>query len=92
MRIPKNSNFSKELSKQFNRIFHKDTTFGDIQDLQGYDNPADTYLQQQVSQLEKHNGQESISSSGTIRSDNKEGKIILREVVEIEREEEGVGV
>ena len=34
MRIPTNSTFTKEISKQFKRIFHKDMTLGGLQDLQ----------------------------------------------------------
>ena len=48
MRIPTNSNFSKEIAKQFKQIFHRDMTLGGIQDLQeelNLINPVDTYLQ-----------------------------------------------
>ena len=54
MRIPTNSNFSKEIAKQFKQIFHRDMTLGGLQDLQeelNLINPVDTYLAKQVSQL-----------------------------------------
>jgi len=34
MRIPNNSTFTKEISKQFKRIFDKDTTLNELQNLQ----------------------------------------------------------
>ena len=34
MRIPSNSNFSREISKQFKQIFHKNMTLGGIENLQ----------------------------------------------------------
>jgi len=33
MRIPANSTFTKEISKQFKQIFHRDMTLGGLQDL-----------------------------------------------------------
>jgi len=52
MKIPKNSSFRIELSKQFKKIFHQDTTFGELKNLQNA-NSADTYLKNKVSQLGK---------------------------------------
>ena len=60
MRIPNNSNFSKEIAKKFKQIFHRDMTLGGLQDLQeqlDLINPVDTHLVNQVSQL-KGNGHE----------------------------------
>ena len=60
MRIPNNSNFSKEIAKKFKQIFHRDMTLGGLQDLQeqlDLINPVDTHLLNQVSQL-KGNGHE----------------------------------
>jgi hypothetical protein len=59
MRIPTNSTFTKEISKQFKRIFHKDMTLGGLQDLQdevNLINPVDSYLENQVTQIRKANG------------------------------------
>ena len=56
MRIPTNSTFSKEIAKQFKRIFNRDMTLGGLQDLQeqiDLINPVDTHLINQVSQLRK---------------------------------------
>jgi hypothetical protein len=56
MRIPTNSTFSKEIAKQFKRIFNRDMTLGGLQDLQeqiDLINPVDTHLVNQVSQLRK---------------------------------------
>jgi hypothetical protein len=33
MRIPTNSTFTKEISKQFKRIFHKDMTLGSLEQI-----------------------------------------------------------
>jgi len=67
MKIPKNSSFRIELSKQFKKIFHQDTTFGELENLQNV-NSADTYLQNKVSQLEEiKNGQEISKIANSIR-------------------------
>lgn len=69
MKIPSNSNFIKELSKKFKRIFHQNTTFGEIQNLQdNLINPVDTYLFNQVSQLkEKTDGQTISQTAKSVR-------------------------
>ena len=33
MRIPTNSTFTKEISKQFKRIFHKDMSLGSLEEI-----------------------------------------------------------
>jgi hypothetical protein len=56
MRIPNNSNFSKEIAKKFKQIFHRDMTLGGLQDLQeqlDLISPVDTHLLNQVSQLKE---------------------------------------
>jgi hypothetical protein len=35
MRIPTNSTFSKEIAKQFKRIFNRDMTLGGLQEFTG---------------------------------------------------------
>jgi len=54
MRIPANSNFSKEIAKKFKKIFHKDMTLGGLKDLQeqlDLIDSVDTHLVNQVSKL-----------------------------------------
>ena len=61
MRIPANSTFTKEISKQFKQIFHRDMTLGGLQDLQeqlDLIDSVDTHLVNQVSKLNKGNGHE----------------------------------
>jgi len=61
MRIPANSNFSKEIAKKFKKIFHKDMTLGGLKDLQeqlDLIDSVDTHLVKQVSKLNKGNGHE----------------------------------
>jgi hypothetical protein len=57
MRIPTNSTFSKEIAKQFKRIFHKDMTLSSLEEIKNLQedliNPVDTHLINQVSQLRK---------------------------------------
>ena len=92
MRLPKDSTVTKELSKQFNRIFHKNTTLGEIQNLQeDFINPVDTHLENQVSQLEKANAKENpVYGTGTVRETNFEGKRFVETTVQAETEEEKV--
>lgn len=92
MRIPKDSTVTKELSKQFNRIFHKNTTLGEIQNLQeDFINPVDTHLENQVSKLEKANAKENpVYGTGTVRKTNSEGKRFVKTTVQAETEEEKV--
>ena len=61
MRIPANSTPTKELSKQFKKIFHRDMTFGGLEDLQeqlDLIDSVDTHLVNQVSKLNKGNENE----------------------------------
>ena len=77
MLIPTNSNFSKEIAKKFKQIFHRDMTLGGLQDLQdeiNMINPVDTYLQKQVSHLEKANGQETSKVANAVRQVHNERK------------------
>ena len=95
MRIPANSTFSKEIAKQFKRIFNRDMTLGGLQDLQeqiDLINPVDTHLVNQVSQLkESNNGQANVSSPRAVRQEYTQGKGAIGKIVQIETEEKGVG-
>ena len=95
MRIPTNSTFTKEISKQFKRIFHKDMTLGGLQDLQeevNLINPVDRYLENQVTQIRKANGnKENVSDARAVRQEYTQGKGAVGEIVQIETEEKGVG-
>ena len=95
MRIPTNSTFTKEISKQFKRIFHKDMTLGGLQDLQeevNLINPVDSYLEDQVTQIRKANGnKENVSDARAVRQEYTQGKGAVGEIVQIETEEKGVG-
>lgn len=95
MRIPTNSTFTKEISKQFKRIFHKDMTLGGLQDLQdevNLINPVDSYLENQVANLEKANAdKKSVQGSRAVRQTNYEGKRFVETTVQAETEEEKVG-
>ena len=97
MRIPTNSTFTKEISKQFKRIFHKDMSLGsleEIKNLQENDliNPVDSYLEDQVTQIRKANGnKENVSDARAVRQEYTQGKGATGKIVQIETEEKGVG-
>jgi hypothetical protein len=95
MRIPANSTFSKEIAKQFKRIFNRDMTLGGLQDLQeqiDLINPVDTHLVNQVSQLRKADEpKKNVSGSRAVRQEYTQGKGAIGKIVQIETEEKGVG-
>ena|SRR6056300_1502228 len=95
MRIPTNSTFTKEISKQFKRIFNKDMTLGGLQDLQdevNLINPVDSYLEKQVANLEKANAnQTSVQGSRTVRQTNSKGERFVDTIIQAETEETKVG-
>jgi len=94
MRIPTNSTFTKEISKQFKRIFHKDMTLGGLQDLQeevNLINPVDSYLEDQVTQIRKANGnKKSVQDARAVRQTNSKGERFVDTIVQAETEEEKV--
>ena len=94
MRIPKDSTFSKELSKKFKQIFHRDMTLGGLQDLQDNNNlvnPVDSYLENQVIKLEKANAKENpVQGTRAVRETNFKGKRFVETTVQAETEEEKV--
>ena len=95
MRIPTNSTFSKEIAKQFKRIFNRDMTLGRLQDLQeqiDLINPVDTHLVNQVSQLRKADEpKKNVSGSRAIRQDSKYGKKFVESPLQAETEKERFG-
>ena len=98
MRIPNNSNFSKEIAKKFKQIFHRDMTLGGLQDLQeqlDLIDSVDTHLVNQVSKLNKGNGHEpkkNVSGSRAVRQEYTQGKSVTGKTVQIETEKKGVGI
>ena len=95
MRIPTNSSFSKEIAKQFKRIFNRDMTLGWLQDIQeqiDLINPVDTHLINQVSQLRKADEpKKNVSGSRAIRQDSKYGKKFVESPLQAETEKERFG-
>jgi len=96
MRIPANSTFTKEISKQFKQIFHRDMTLGGLQDLQeelNMINPVDTYLANQVSQLKgnKDEPKTNVQGSRTTRQEKTNGERFVTKVVKEQRATEEFG-
>ena len=99
MRIPTNSNFTKEMSKRLQRIINPQTTLEELQNLQDemkMINPVDTHLLNQVSQL-KGNGHEqsnkkSVQDARAIRSTDPKRKGFVKKIVQDKRTEEEFAV
>jgi len=100
MRIPTNSNFSKELQKKLQRIINPQTTLEELQNLQDemkMINPVDTHLLNQVSQL-KGNGHEqskkNVPNARAIRQEYSEKESIVKTVAKsgTKNKEVGLGV
>jgi hypothetical protein len=96
MRIPNNSTFSKEIAKQFKRIFHKDMTLSSLEEIKNLQedliNPVDTHLINQVSQLRKADEpKKNVSYARAVRQEYTQGKGAIGKIVQIETEEKGVG-
>ena len=96
MRIPTNSTFTKEISKQFKRIFNKDMTLGGLQDLQeevNLINTVDSYLENQVTQIRKANATKTnVQDARAVRSKETDGKKFVETTVQSERTKERFGV
>ena len=96
MRIPTNSNFTKEMSKRLQRIINPQTTLEELQNLQeevNMINPVDTYLQKQVSHLEKnHEPKTNVQGSRTTRQEKTNGERFVKQVVQDKRTEEEFAV
>jgi hypothetical protein len=97
MRIPTNSSFSKEIAKQFKRIFHKDMTLSSLEEIKNLQedliNPVDTHLINQVSQLRKADEpKKNVSYARAVRQEyTHRKKVLLEKLLQIETEKEGVG-
>ena len=96
MRIPTNSNFTKEMSKRLQRIINPQTTLEELQNLQdeiNMINPVDTYLQKQVSHLEKNNEPKTnVQGSRTTRQEKTNGERFVTKVVKEQRTAEEFAV
>jgi len=98
MRIPTNSNFTKEMSKRLQRIINPQTTLEELQNLQEemkMINPVDTHLLNQVSQL-KGNGHEqskkNVPNARAIRQEYSKKESIARTVAKSGTENKEVGL
>ena len=97
MRIPTNSNFTKEMSKRLQRIINPQTTLEELQNLQDemkMINPVDTHLLNQVSKLNKGNGHEpkkNVSPTRAVRQEYTQGKGAIGKIVPFETKEKGFG-
>ena len=97
MRIPTNSNFTKEMSKRLQRIINPQTTLEELQNLQeevNMINPVDTHLLNQVSQL-KGNGHEqsnkkSVQDARAIRSTEPKRKGFVNKIVQDQATQKGI--
>ena len=101
MRIPTNSNFTKELSKripkQFKEMFSNDMSFDGLQDLQeqlDLINPVDTHLVNQVSQLKgnKHEPKKNVSNARAVRQEYTQRESIAGTVAKSETKKKEVGL
>jgi len=86
MRIPTNSNFSKEIAKKLQRIINPQTTLEELQNLQDemkMINPVDTHLVNQVSQLKgnKHEPKKNVSNARAVRQVHNERKGFVTKTV-----------
>jgi len=91
MRIPTNSNFSKELQKKLQRIINPQTTLEELQNLQDemkMINPVDTHLLNQVSQL-KGNGHEQSKKMFQMQEQYDKSilkkKVLLKQLLKVEQ-------
>ena len=96
MKIPTNSNFSREIQKKLQRIINPQTTLEELQNLQDemkMINPVDTHLVNQVSQLkEKANGQETSKVANAVRQVHNERKGFVAEAVSNQGEKKSSGL
>jgi len=95
MRIPTNSNFTKEMSKRLQRIINPQTTLEELQNLQeemNMINPVDTYLQKQVSHLEKANATTKavVQDARTVRSTEPKRKRFVEKTIQDQTTQKGI--
>ena len=101
MRIPANSNFTKELSKripkQFKEMFSKDMSLGGLEDLQeqlDLIDSVDTHLVNQVSKLKgnKHEPKKNVSNARAVRQEYTQRESIAGTVAKSETKKKEVGL
>jgi len=98
MRIPIGSNFSRELSKKFEKIFNREMYLDDIKlkDLQEHIDslPVDTHLQKQVSKLKgnKHEPKKNVSNARAVRQEYTQRESIAGTVAKSETKKKEVGL
>ena len=97
MRIPTNSNFSKEIQKKLQRIINPQTTLEELQNLQDemkMINPVDTHLVNQVSQLKgnKHEPKKNVSNARAVRQEYTQRESIAGTVAKSETKKKEVGL
>ena len=90
MRIPTNSTFSKEIAKQFKRIFHKDMTLSSLEEIKNLQedliNPVDTHLINQVSQLRKADEpKKNVSYARAVRQEYTQGKGAMEKLFKLKQ-------
>ena len=101
MRIPTNSNFSREIQKKLQRIINPQTTLEELQNLQEqsdlsynpiYINPVDSYLANQVIKLEKANAttKTSVQDARAIRSTEPKRKGFVNKIVQDQATQKGI--
>jgi len=79
MRIPSNSTFTKEISKQFKQIFNKDMPLCELPNLQGESimgSHVDSFFKE-AKQKEKDNGQKTSKIAATVRQVYNERKELV---------------
>ena len=82
MRIPINSTFTKEISKKFKRIFNPQTTFEEIQNLQGESimgSHVDNFIKE-VQNKENNNGK-SYETARAVRQKHSHGEEIVGQAI-----------
>ena len=94
MKIPNNSNFSKEIAKKFKRIFNPQTTFEDIQNLQEESymgSHVDNFLKE-VQKKENDNGQKTSKVARTVRQVHNKRTGLDKKAVSNQGEKESYGL
>jgi hypothetical protein len=82
MKIPSNSTFTKEISKKFKRIFNPQTTFEEIQNLQGESimgSHVDNFLNE-VQNKDTKNAQ-SYETARAVRQEHSHGEEIVGQAI-----------
>ena len=91
MRIPTNSNFTKEIQKKLQRIINPQTTLEELQNLQDemkMINPVDTHLLNQVSQLKEmdmNNPKKMFRMQEQYDKSIQKKKVLLEQLLKVEQ-------